>query len=816
MGKLPQQRWQIAEPEVARVKRLAKSTGLHPLLAQVLINRGVTAAKAATAFLNPHKGKLSQPEDDFPDMKAARSRLARAISEKEKIAICGDYDADGMTSTALLLRTFRALGANADYAIPSRMTEGYGINDRIVSDLHADGVSVLITVDNGIAAVSPIALAKELGMSVIVTDHHDIPPELPPADAILNPKLIAPASPYRTMAGVGVAYLLALELATEFDLREELARPLLELLTLGTIADLAALTGINRRWVKAGLELLPESEIPGIRALMQVTGLSQRDRALKPEAIGFGLGPRINAVGRLAQPEVVIEMLTTDDEGVALERAMQCEQINQTRQQLCRQIEEEAIAQFENSTADLREDRVLTLLGDEWHHGVIGIVASRLLERYGAPVFIGAREGDSIRGSARGIPGFNVFEALHACQDVFHKFGGHPAAGGFSMPADRWPDMHRQLCDYARSVLRADQMQPLVSIDAEADLSDLDATLFEHMQQLQPFGMDNREPVFWSRNVNVVQQRPIGKNKAHLKFQVKEPGLPQPKQAIAWRAGEWHPLPEYVDIAYCLRENEWRGEVAIELEIKGIRATAAVETEQIATSPSFDLSAQTPDRSTPSARSREKSTSSAKLPEFANTSDTSIAPELIYVAAPTIPHSLQWHDLKSLAALLPSCRGTALLYGCRRPQVISGKKLTIHYDRPQADTVYDYIWLWSLPPSLTHLCWLLASATPANSSGHRIYLHKQVVPLPNPTTIKYQLDERVRSEARIELLKLAQQWWLAPSTLVAGLRAIGYSCDRFPKTASLHEELAKLERWFASSADDLAELLPGDRQFAPT
>lgn len=821
MGRIPQQRWQIAPPDPSRVKRLVKSTGLPPLLAQVLVNRGISTAKTASAFLSPQTGTLSRPAEDFPDLTAARSRLARAIRETEKIAICGDYDADGMTSTALLLRTFRALGANADYAIPSRMTEGYGINDRIVSDLHEDGVSVLITVDNGIAAIAPITLAKTLGLSVIVTDHHDIPPELPPADAILNPKLIRPASPYRSMAGVGVAYLLALELADEFQKQEALARPLLELLTLGTIADLAGLTGINRRWVKAGLALLPESQIPGVRALMQVTGLSQRDRALKPEAIGFGLGPRINAVGRLAQPEVVIDLLTTDDEGTALERAMQCEQINQTRQQLCRQIEEEAIAQFENSAIDLRRDRVIALLGEGWHHGVIGIVASRLLERYGAPVFIGAREGNSIRGSARGIPGFNVFDALQACKDCFEKCGGHPAAGGFSMSADRWPDMHQKLSEFARSVLSADHMQPLVTIDAEADLNELNAELFEQMQQLQPFGMDNREPVFWSRNLQVMRQQPIGKQKAHLKFQIRSSDDPSmPKQAIAWRAGEWHPLPDRVDIAYCLRENEWHGEVAIELEIKGIRAAQNHTSEALPPpDPAVEPSAieQKPaKRSTPNADatkqkrspSHSRATSaSAELPNFVSSAQASVEPELIYAAAPEVRHALQWNDLNSFATLIPQCKGTVLLYGCRRPQITSGKKLTVHYDRPQPNTQYDYIWLWSLPPSLTHLRWLLASATPAKTSGHCIYLHKQVVPLPNPKTIQCQLDETVRANTRIELLKLAQQWWLAPSTLVAGLRSLGYACDRFPPTASLPQELTKLERWFSSSASDLTAIV---------
>ncbi|MEO0854917.1 MAG: DHHA1 domain-containing protein, partial [Cyanobacteria bacterium J06648_11] len=334
----------------------------------------------------------------------------------------------------------------------------------------------------------------------------------------------------------------------------------------------------------------------------------------------------------------------------------------------CRQIEQEAIVQFENSAIDLRQDRVIAIVGEAWHHGVIGIVASRLLERYGAPVFIGAREGDSIRGSARGIPGFNVFDALQACKSCFEKCGGHPAAGGFSMSADRWSDMHQALREFARSALSADHMQPLVTIDAEAELAEIDAPLFGKMQQLQPFGMDNREPVFWSRNLQVVRQQPIGKNKAHLKFQVRASDKTTPKQAIAWRAGEWHPLPERVDIAYCLRENEWHGEVAIELEVKGIRA-AQIVTEIQTSAPIVDAENQdfepqptqrSDSQSKAAARKRSPakshaSSTSAELPDFSNSATTSTEPELIYAAAPEVRHALQWHDLHSFAKLIPQC-----------------------------------------------------------------------------------------------------------------------------------------------------------------
>ncbi|HEY9893896.1 MAG TPA: DHH family phosphoesterase, partial [Candidatus Sericytochromatia bacterium] len=402
--KLPDQRWQIAIAQTDQANAIAQATHLSPLLAQVLLNRGISSPEEAQRFLHPETEVLTSPLDDFTDLPLSLELLINAINQRQKIAICGDYDADGMTSTALLLRALRTLGAQVDYAIPSRMSEGYGINQRIVEEFYDEGVKLILTVDNGIAAHQPIARARELGVAVIITDHHDLPPTLPEANAILNPKLIATTSPYRGVAGVGVAYILAIALAQSLGKTYELGNSLLELFTLGTIADLAPLTGVNRRWVRQGLQLLPKSKLAGVQALIQVTGLSGA-KQMKPEAIGFRLGPRINAVGRLADPQIVIELLTTDDEGVALERAMQCEQINKQRQQLCEQIEQEAIAIVEaaiNQTANglaspfapPTKGRVLVVVQPGWHHGVIGIVASRLVERYGVPVFIGTYQDD--------------------------------------------------------------------------------------------------------------------------------------------------------------------------------------------------------------------------------------------------------------------------------------------------------------------------------------------------------------------------------------------------------------------------------------
>ncbi|NJN86593.1 MAG: single-stranded-DNA-specific exonuclease RecJ [Leptolyngbyaceae cyanobacterium SL_7_1] len=569
---MPKQRWQIADPQPDRAAALAAATDLSPLLAQVLLNRGLESVEAAQFFLQPETAILPLPIHEFPDLAIALELLETAIEHQHPIAICGDYDADGMTSTALLLRALRYLGAQVSYAIPSRMQEGYGINQRIVEEFHAEGVRLILTVDNGIAAPVPIARARELGMHVIVTDHHDIPPELPPADAILNPKLISSASPYYGIAGVGVAYVLAVSLAQQMRKIQELLDPLLELFALGTIADLAPLVGVNRRWVKRGLTLLPQSSLLGIQALIQVAGLGA-EKALKPEAIGFRLGPRINAIGRLADPQIVIELLTTDDAGRALELAMQCEQVNQQRQQLCESIERSAIEWIESQSLDLLRDRVLVVVQPDWHHGVIGIVASRLVERYGVPVFIGTYEDESqqhIRGSARSIPEFNVFDALQTCSDLLERFGGHRAAGGFSLKAENLGEMRSRLSTFANQCLQPQHLKPLIRVDVQASFDQLNLQLFEQIDRLHPCGIENPDPVFWTPNVRVLSQEAIGQNRAHLKLTLTQSPMNSIK-AMAWRWGGYCPLPERVDVAYRLRLNEWNGTRSVEVELVGVR-----------------------------------------------------------------------------------------------------------------------------------------------------------------------------------------------------------------------------------------------------
>lgn len=586
--RLPKQRWQIYPSYTELAQKLAMVTNYSPLINQLLINRGFDSPDTAQIFLNPQSLSLPEPLDEFPDLALSVELLQNAITTNSKIAICGDYDADGMTSTALLLRSLRTFGADVDYAIPSRMQEGYGINQRIIEEFYDEGVNLILTVDNGISAFEPIARAKELGLKTIITDHHDIPQQLPRADAILNPKLLPETSVYRGVAGVGVAYILAMSLAETLDRAEEISDTMLELFALGTIADLAPLVGVNRTWVKRGLRLLPKSKISGVQALIQMAGVQargsqetvnnpkskiQNSKSLKPDDIGFRLGPRINAIGRIGDPQIVIELLTTNDMGIALERAMQCEATNARRQEMCEEIGKQAIEIVETEyVASLKDDRVLVIVEPNWHHGVIGIVASRLVERYGVPVFIATYEDDKhIRGSARGIPEFHVFDALEYCDDLLGKYGGHKAAGGFSLPVDNLEAVRQRLSEFANQCLELQHLKPLLKIDTLANLNQVNSEFYQQLNALEPCGIDNPNPVFWTPNVKIIEQQIVGKG--HIKFTVVQIIDEQQYKikGIAWRWRDYFPLPPQVDIAYKLKENNFNGNTSIELELLGVR-----------------------------------------------------------------------------------------------------------------------------------------------------------------------------------------------------------------------------------------------------
>jgi single-stranded-DNA-specific exonuclease RecJ len=394
------------------------------------------------------------PIHEFPDLGLSVEILKEALATGERIGICGHYDADGITGTALLLRTLRWLGADVNYIIPSPLKEGYGINKRIIEEFAREGIGLVLTVNNGIYAHETITRAAQLGMKVIITDRYGLPRELPDADAFVTPKQLAESSPYRALGGVGVAFILAVSLAQELGRLQGLTDQLLELFTLGTLSvinDPIPLRGINLRWVERGLPLLHQPQVLGIQTLMEMCWTDDW-KALSLGDISFHLGLPIEAVCRMSDPQIAVELLTTNDRQIAEERAMQCMQISQKLLQICQHIEREAIASIEQRDIDLGEESVIVIVQPDWHHGAISIVASRLVKRYEMPVFIGTYEDlaqQYIRGAAWGVPGFDVSEALVFCKHLLERFGGHKLVCVFSLRAEHLEELRSRLRTYA-------------------------------------------------------------------------------------------------------------------------------------------------------------------------------------------------------------------------------------------------------------------------------------------------------------------------------------------------------------------------------
>ena len=531
-------------------------------LRALLRRRGFQSAEEAKEFLIPTS--LPEAERHFPDLKKATHRLVQACRAKETVAICGDYDADGMTSTALLLRALSPLGAKPRAAIPSRMEEGYGLNPSMVDRQHRDGVQILVTVDNGVAASSALQRAHELGMEVIVTDHHTIPANRAPMTALIHPATTPAGSPYRGLAGVGLAYVLARAVAEQLNQPEAICSAR-DLFCVGTVADMAPLIGANRVWLLEGLNQLHRTECCGLQALQRLAGLGENP--LTAEDIGFQLAPRINAVGRLGEPRLVVELLTAAEPAPAMALARRCDDFNRQRRDLCDAIEAEAVALIEADSSD-QLPPFLLLAQSHWHHGVIGIVAARLVERYHRPAALLAGDGDGfMRASVRSPRGFAVDQALNDCSELLERFGGHPAAGGFTVRAENVHALHEQLCIQAGSWLQQQGKGLPIQPDALLRLDEVNWDLWKALQTLAPFGIGHEAPLFWSRGCSVEERRDL--KGGHLALRLRQ-GESE-RRAIAWR---WDPsihVPDRCDVAYRISVNRWQGEQRLQLELKAIR-----------------------------------------------------------------------------------------------------------------------------------------------------------------------------------------------------------------------------------------------------
>ncbi|HKX12933.1 MAG TPA: single-stranded-DNA-specific exonuclease RecJ [bacterium] len=564
-----EKRWLLKPFDSALATALEERHGFSPLLCRLLAQRGIEAGEAAERFLQPSLAQLPDPQL-LSGMSAAVARLIAAIRDHEKIVIYGDYDVDGTTSTALLMDFFEELGASVDYYIPHRVREGYSLNAEALRKIRAGGAKVVITVDNGISALREAEVARELGIDLIITDHHEVPPELPQAFAVINPKLPGDAFPGKELAGVGVAFYLlvalrkALREAGLLGDREPNLRRALDLVAVGTIADMAPLTGVNRILVKEGLKVLEHSSRPGLKALKEISGV---EGPVAADQVAFRLGPRINAVGRLDDAAFGVKLLLCRREDEARELARRLDQANAERQEIEEKIVEEACARVE-AEALTGQRRSLVLFQEDWHPGVIGIVASRLVERYHLPAIVLTRDGDAIKGSARSIRGLNLVEGLRSCASHLSKFGGHFYAAGLTLPRDK---LEAFISDFDREVrqrVAEEDFAPSLRVDVESEMDSIEASLLEELGRLEPFGCGNPEPVLLLRGVEVQESRIVGER--HLRLRVKAGR--RSLGAIGFRLAEKRPaLSAQVDLACVPGWNEWNGNKSIQLRMVDLR-----------------------------------------------------------------------------------------------------------------------------------------------------------------------------------------------------------------------------------------------------
>ncbi len=550
------------------VDRLASELSVPPIIAQILLNRGITSLEDAKYFF---RAGLEHLHDPFlmADMQRAVERIQTAVEQKQRILVYGDYDVDGATATAMMILFFRQLGIEVDFYIPHRIREGYGLSKEAIEAIHGKGVDLIIAVDCGITAIDEVAMARTLGMDVIICDHHQPGKVLPEAHAILNPKRADCPYPFKELAGVGVAFKLAQALAQRFSHPENALFQLLDLVAIGSAADIVPLVDENRILVREGLERLQTTQNVGLRALLKKTGLE--GKSVGTGQIIFILAPRINAVGRMSDASQAVRLLTTDSEQEALDIAELLEKENRNRRNIDEETFKEAIEQVE-AYFDPEKDPVLVLSSEGWHPGVIGIVASRVVERYYRPTVMISTDDGIGKGSARSIPGFNIYDALKTCSDLMLGFGGHKYAAGLSIESQNISRLRERLHEYADGVLTEDLLTPKLSIEGELEFNQIDGKLMRILKMMAPYGPQNMRPVFYSKNIRVVgTPAVVGSN--HLRFKACQNG--KVIDAIGFNLGGLlHRIRGNrtdIEIAYLLEENEWQGRVYTQLRIKDIR-----------------------------------------------------------------------------------------------------------------------------------------------------------------------------------------------------------------------------------------------------
>lgn len=564
--------WVVAPRNSEFEHEVALTLGIHPLVAAVLHSRGVTVVDDIADFLQPSADDLVDPAT-LPDIEPAVDRLVAAVQQQETVLVHGDYDADGICSAALLTRFISTLGADVRYYIPHRINDHYGLSSRAVEQAAQSGVTLIIAVDCGVSAVEPIAAARAAGADVIVVDHHEPGPQLPEGAWIIDPKRADSKYPERDLASVGLSFKLATAVCERLELSQQsLQRAFLDLVALGTIADMVPLMGENRILTALGLKLLPHTRKVGLRALLQVCQLNSTVTA---SDIAFRLAPRLNAVGRMADATEALELLLTDDQDVALRDALRLDSINRQRQQEQESIYCEALRKIDEEI-DLEQDRVIVLASPQWHLGIVGIVASKLLEKYHRPTILLVQEDDQLRGSARSIAGFDIAQALQQCSDLLLRHGGHAAAAGMTLEKDKLCVFRERLNLLAAESISPEDIAPQVRADAEVELFEIDAELVESLLLLEPCGQGNPEPRFVARGVQVVDCQSVGSSNQHLKLYVA--AEQHPVECIGFgMSGEarWLQRGSQVDICFTPEIDEYQGQHKLQLRLAAVRPALA-------------------------------------------------------------------------------------------------------------------------------------------------------------------------------------------------------------------------------------------------
>jgi single-stranded-DNA-specific exonuclease len=558
--------WKIKPPS-PRAETLSRETGLSLLMTQLLIGRGISESPHAQTFLSPRLAHLVSPLE-LKDMDKAVELILRSIESGQKITIYGDFDADGLTATALLLNFFSSLGVPTSYYVPNRLTEGYGLNPEAVIKIAKDGTQMIITVDCGISDAKEIALATTLGVKTIVTDHHQVPENFDPLCPVINPHRPDSSFPFKHLAGVGLAFFLAAGVRAALRERgwfrsrpEPDLKKCLDLVALGTVADMVPLQDQNRVLVSAGIERMRNSLSPGLHAIAEMASVVLSK--ITPYDIAFKMAPRLNASGRLGSAEMCVVTLTTTQPQVAQKLAGQLETMNTQRQSIERDIFQ--CIEDEISSKGIPEDRrTLIFWGKDWHRGVLGIVASRLLEKYHRPVMVLSIQDGIASGSGRSIAGFNLYQALCGLRSHLRRFGGHEHAAGLALDVSHLQEFSGAIERLAQNHLTPEDLIGTLEVDGETTLQEMDLETVRRLEALAPFGPGNPEPLLCARNVRILESRVVGDK--HLKAKVKQNGAVA--EAIGFRLWESHPLQgKTVDMVFTPQIDRWQGRERVQLKM---------------------------------------------------------------------------------------------------------------------------------------------------------------------------------------------------------------------------------------------------------